>query len=181
MGTNKLLLPFEGETVLRRSVRRALAAALSPVVVVLGYEADRAIGELRGLACQPVLNPDHARGMNGSIRTGVAAVPAGASAVVVLLADMPLVTSRMIAEVVERHRGDGAALVVSTYGDVVAPPMLYHRSLFPELGALDGDGCGKRVYKRHREAAIAVPQPADALADLDQPGDYARLRSRAEG
>ncbi len=179
MGTNKLLLPIEGETVLRRSVRRALAAHLSPVVVVLGHEAVRAAGELVGLPCLRVLNPDHAGGMSGSIRTGVAAVPRDAEAAVILLADMPLVTPRMIGAVVERYREAGAPLVVSTYGDVAAPPMLYDRSLFRELGDLEGDGCGKRVYKRHRAEALAVALPAEALADLDQPGDYARLRAGA--
>jgi molybdenum cofactor cytidylyltransferase len=181
MGSNKLFLPFEGESLLRRSVRRAAAAGLSPVVVVLGYEADRAAADLGGLACQLVLNPDHARGMNGSIRTGVAAVPGDAAAVVILLADMPLVTPAMIKSVADRYRESAAPLVAATYGDVAAPPMLYDRSLFSELGDLEGDGCGKRVFKRHRERALTMPLPAEALEDLDEPGDYARLRAQWEG
>ena len=45
-GRNKMLLQLEGESLLRRAARRALAAGLSPVVVVLGHEADRARAEL---------------------------------------------------------------------------------------------------------------------------------------
>jgi len=110
MGANKLLLLFEGETLLRRAARRATAAGLSPLVVVLGHEADLAGAALRGLSCEIVLNPDHARGMNGSIRAGVAAVPESAAAAVILLADMPLVTSAMIGSVVERYRQSSARL-----------------------------------------------------------------------
>jgi molybdenum cofactor cytidylyltransferase len=40
MGENKLVLVLEGETVLARAVRRALAAGLDPVIVVLGHEAN---------------------------------------------------------------------------------------------------------------------------------------------
>src|SRR5881628_4179101 len=57
MGKNKMLLELEGEAVVRRAARRALAAGLSPVVVVLGHEATRAQAELAGLACEFVVNP----------------------------------------------------------------------------------------------------------------------------
>ena len=177
MGSNKLLLPFEGETLLRRSARRAAEAGLSPLVVVLGHEADRAAAALAGLPCVLVLNPEHARGMNGSIRTGVGAVPEGTAAAVVLLADMPFVTSEMIGSVVDRYRASEARVVAATYGGVPAPPMLYDRSLFPEFADLEGDGCGKRVFKRHREEAATVPLSPEALLDLDEPGDVERARA----
>src|SRR5947199_10552466 len=41
-GRNKMLLELEGEPLVRPAVRRALTAGLSPAVVVLGHEADRA-------------------------------------------------------------------------------------------------------------------------------------------
>jgi molybdenum cofactor cytidylyltransferase len=176
MGTNKLLLTIGGESVLRRAVRRAVEAGLAPVIAVLGHDSDRAAAQLAGLPCHAVLNPDHERGMNGSLRAGVAAVPPEAIAAVVLLADMPLVTSDMIAELVRRYRAGAAPLLLSTYGEVLAPPMLYDRTLFGELGEfLDGDGCGKRVAKRHRAEALEVAWPPAALADLDFPDDVRRV------
>src|SRR5256885_9157549 len=57
-GRNKMLLQLEGESLLRRAARRALAAGLSPVIVVLGHEADKARAELQGLSCESVVNPD---------------------------------------------------------------------------------------------------------------------------
>src|ERR1700709_1073488 len=57
MGSNKMLFELEGESVLRRAARQALAAGLSPLVVVLGHEADKAKREIEGLPCQWTLNP----------------------------------------------------------------------------------------------------------------------------
>jgi len=177
MGANKLLFTIEGETLLRRAVRRASAAGLDPVIVVLGYDADRALRTLADLGCQPVLNPHYARGVYESLRAGIAAVPAAAAAAVVLLADMPFVTAAMIQTLIDRFRSSDAPLVVSEYGGVNAPPVLYGRALFDELRAVSGEGCGKQVVKRHRHEAVSVSWPADALTDLDVPEDYERLKA----
>jgi molybdenum cofactor cytidylyltransferase len=171
MGRNKLFLSLRGQSVLRRAVGTALAAGLHPVLVVLGHEAERAQAELAGLPCTSVFNPTYAQGINTSLRTGIAAVPAHAAAALVMLADMPFVTQQMLEAVVERYRDGASPLVVSSYEGVDAPPMLYDRSLFAELRALDGDGCGKKVVKRHRNESLEVAWPASALKDLDVPAD----------
>jgi molybdenum cofactor cytidylyltransferase len=173
MGRNKLLLTFNGETTVRRAARRALAV-LDPVVVVLGHEADRVRAELAGLPCRTTVNPEHGRGMHASVQAGLAALPPDTQAVVVLLADMPLVTSEMIGTLVQRFRASHAPLVISRYGDAVAPPHLYARALFSELAET---GCGKQVVGRHRAEAEVVAWPADALTDLDEPADRDRVEA----
>ena len=175
MGKNKLFLEIDGETVLRRSVRTAAAAGLDPVLVALGYESDRARAELEGLPCLSLINPRYAEGMSTSLSAAISALPERPAAAVVMLADMLFVTTAMLRELVSRWRGE--PLVVSLFGDVVAPPILYARSLFPELCALDGDSCGKRVIKRHRAQAAEVRWPRFALQDLDVPGDLERVRA----
>ena len=140
MGRNKLLLELEGETVLHRVVSRAIAGGLDPVVVVLGVEADAARRELSDLEIRIVVNLESKRGMNHSIELGIDAVPDAACAAVVLLADMPFVTSEMIEVLVSRYRSGSARLIVSRYGKVTAPPVLHDRSLFSECIGPDGDG-----------------------------------------
>jgi molybdenum cofactor cytidylyltransferase len=149
--------------------------------VVLGHEADRARAELAGLPYRPVINPDFEKGITSSLHAGLAAVPDDASALVVMLADMPHVTPEMLAGLVERHRAGTAPLVISDYEGVNAPPMLYDRSLFGELAAMPGPGCGRQVVKRHRDEADVCTWPAAALADVDAPEDYERARTAAGG
>ncbi len=171
MGENKLFLRFEGETLLRRVVSRAAAAGLDPVIVVLGFERERAERELRGLSHRPCFNADHAEGQHTSFRAGIAAVPEEANAAVVLLVDMPRVTTEMVAALIERYRETNAPLVLSDYGGVQAPPTLYDRSLFPEIRAMRGEGCGKQIVQRHLAEVSAVTWPAERLADVDVPAD----------
>jgi molybdenum cofactor cytidylyltransferase len=171
MGRNKLFLSLQGKSVLRRAVDTALTAGLDPVLVVLGHEAEKARAELTGLGCTTVLNPAYAQGINTSLRTGIAAVPDRAHAALVMLADMPFVSQSMLETLLERYRASTSPLVVSSYAGVDAPPMLYDRTLFAELLALDGEGCGKKVVKRHRGQSVEVAWPASALKDLDVPAD----------
>jgi molybdenum cofactor cytidylyltransferase len=173
MGRNKLLLPLDGETMVRRAARTAVAAT-DRVVVVIGHDAARVRAELDGLACAVVMNPDHARGTGTSVHAGVRAA-AGADAVVVVLADMPFVTTDMIAALVGRYRATGAPLVVSHYGDVQAPPTLYDRSLFAELLAIDDERGAKQVARRHEDEAEVVAWPESALQDVDSPADYEKV------
>jgi molybdenum cofactor cytidylyltransferase len=178
MGENKLLLRVEGETLVRRAVQTAVSAGLAPVIVVLGHEGERAVGELSGLEIEPVFNDDYAQGIHTSLRTGIGAVAAGPCAAVVMLADMPFVTDRMIAALVEQYRDSSALAVVSDYAGVQAPPTLYDRSLFGELRAVKGEGCGKQVLRRHDKETVAVSWPASAMTDIDRPEDYERVAAK---
>lgn len=179
MGSNKLLFELDGESVLRGAARRALAGGLSPLLVVLGHQEEKARRELDGLPCQVVVNPDYEKGITSSLKTGVAALPSDVQAAMVMLADMPFVTTEMIAGLIDRYRSTEAPLVISDYEGVNAPPMLYDRALFGELLTMTEEGCGRQVVKRHRHEAEVLPWPASALADLDVPEDYERvIRSR---
>jgi molybdenum cofactor cytidylyltransferase len=177
LGTNKLLLWLDSEPLVRRVARLALEAGLSPVVVVLGHETERVAAALDGLAVEAVVNPAFGAGMAGSLKLGIARVPADCAAAVVLLADMPFVTAAMVAALVARFRGGTEPLVLSLYGEVQAPPTLYARTLFPAL-AEAGDGGGRRVVLDHRSEAAELRWPAAALVDIDHPADAARLGMR---
>jgi molybdenum cofactor cytidylyltransferase len=174
-GSNKLLLRLDGESLVRRAAKAALAAGLEPVVVVLGHESDRVRSELEGLPIRGVFNPAHARGMNTSVAAGVAALPPESSAAVVQLADMPRVGADLLARLVAVHRETGAPLVAVDYAGTHAPPTLYARSLFPELGGPEGEGCGKRIVRRHEDEVVRVPWAVDALADVDRAEDWEKV------
>ena len=173
MGRNKMLLELQGESLVRRAAQRALAAGLSPVVVVIGHEADRLRAELKGLPLELAVNPDYTGPTSGSLHRGLNLLGADVEAVVVMLGDMVRVTVETLAMLVAAARGTEALLVVSRYGDVTAPPLLFRRALFGELLAWTGEGCGKAVVQAHRREAMYVERPEALLADVDTPEDLA--------
>jgi molybdenum cofactor cytidylyltransferase len=181
MGSNKLLLEVAGEPLLRRAVRAALDAGLDPVIVVLAPDAEPARRVLAGLPCAYTTNPEPGRGQGSSLAAGVAALPEGAAAAVVVLPDMPRVSAAMIATLVDRWRATGAPIVVSRYGPTVAPPVLYARALFEALRAATGENPGKAVLAQQRGQAVELGWPVQLLADVDTPADLAAVQHAGAG
>jgi len=173
MGKNKMLLELDGESLIRRAAKRALAAGLSPLVVVLGHEADRLRAELRGLPLVFAVNPDYTGPTSGSLHQGLNALGSDVDAVVVMLADMVRVTPETVAMLIAAARCTAAPLVVSRYGAVTAPPLLFRRALFAELLAWRGEGCGKAVVQAHTHEAMYIDRPEALLVDVDTPEDFA--------
>jgi len=179
MGKNKMLLELDGESLIRRAAKRALGAGLSPLVVVVGHEADRLRAELKDLPVEFAVNPDYTGPTSGSLHQGLNALGPDVAAVVVMLGDMVRVTAETLAMLIAAARGTEAPLVVSRYGDVTAPPLLFRRALFGELLAWTGEGCGKAVVQGHQHEAMYVDRPEALLVDVDTPEDFAEVQSRS--
>ena len=187
MGCNKLLLELGGETVVRRAARTAIEAGLDPVIVVTGHAHEAVAAQLHVFAVTTVTNTEHAAGQHTSVAAGIGALGRhfaasdACAAAIVMLADMPFVTTAMVREIAARYRETCAPLVVSRYGgEVTAPPMLYDRSLFGELTRMDAR-CGRQVVRHHRHEAIEVDWPAESLRDLNRPADYEAIRETLAG
>jgi molybdenum cofactor cytidylyltransferase len=175
MGRNKLLLQHAGEPLVRRACRRALAAGLDPLIVVLGHESERAQEALAGLDCRFAFNPDRGGPMSGSLRCGLEALAGEAQGAIVMLADMVHVSEQMLRIIKTTAQSSAAPLVSSRYAQTLAPPVYFRRVLFDELMAATGEGCGRAVIEQHRELAVYVDWPSAALKDVDTPEEFAAL------
>lgn len=177
MGEPKQLLPFRGESLLRRAARAAQDAGCRPIVVVTGAHAESMRRELEGLDVREVWNPRWEMGMGSSIRAGIEAL-AGSDqdmdAAVFMLCDQPHVTGQVVARLAEAHRETGKHVIASSYGGNPGVPALFGRSLFPELTRLKGATGAKQVLRRHASEACLIPF-SEGEIDIDTPDDYSRL------
>lgn len=177
LGTPKQLLHFRGQSLLRRAALSALGAGCRPVVVVTGAHAQLYVGELDDLAVLAAFNREWQEGLASSIRTGIEALVSedpDVTAALILLCDQPHVTSALLSRLIGAHLATGCLVVASTYGDSAGAPALFSRSLFAELGRLEGASGAKHVIARHAAEAHLVPFP-DGEADVDTPADVERL------
>jgi molybdenum cofactor cytidylyltransferase len=173
MGTQKLLLPLGGEPIVRRAVRQVAEAGFDDLLVVVGFEHERTLAALEGLAFRHSVNADYAAGMGTSFRQAVAALGDSAAAMFAL-ADQPLLTAREYRRLLDTYRADPQGIVSVRYGDVTAPPHLFDREFFPELAVLEHGA--RPVLQRHKDRTVVLQFPPDLLLDVDTPEDYERAK-----
>jgi len=175
---NKLLLPDRtGKPMIARVVDNVLSSAARPVLVVVGHRSDAVREALGGRPVQYVEAPDHADGLSASLRAGIGAVPEAASAAVVCLGDMPLVTGRMLDRLIGTYDPDeGRLIVVPTHRGKQGNPILWDRRFFPEIRGISGDIGARPLLARHQEHLAEVDIDQDAvLRDFDTVDSLASL------
>lgn len=116
-----------------------------------------------------VPNPDAATGMGSSVALAAKlARDAGVTALLVALADMPLVPATHFADLLEQAEPD--ALVASHNGTSPTPPALFGSSHFAQLGQATGD-TGARALLAGADTLSCDPA---WLVDIDDPAALAR-------
>lgn len=178
LGRPKQLLDWHGTPLVAHAAGVALAARSGPVIVVVGHEAGAVSRALAALDVTITDNPDWAKGMSTSVRTGLAAAEhrwPGMGAVVLMTSDQPLVQPRTIRALAEAVTGpDAAPLAAADYGPEIGVPAAFARRLFPELLRLEGDRGAQQLLLRHAASARKVACP-EAHADVDREADYDHL------
>jgi molybdenum cofactor cytidylyltransferase len=179
---NKLLMAWEGEVLVRRAVRAAQDAGIGDIIVVVSARNEEVIRAVHDLPVRIVENGDHAQGIASSIRAGIGVVAPTPAGALMLLADMPLIATRHVVQLVEAFaaaKGD-SAIIVPFHRGQRGNPVLWGRDHFSELMHLSGDIGARTLLERHAQCVVRVESPDDAvLVDVDSPQDWARLNMAA--
>jgi molybdenum cofactor cytidylyltransferase len=165
-GADKLCAKLNGKAVVRWSAT-ALADAVDEVYVVVPPGADTTIQALSRLDVRFVVNLGRDEGMASSIRAGVAALPADAEAVVIALADQPLVSPAVIRALGDRWRLGDVAAAAPMYRDGRGHPVLFGRGSFEALGALRNDVGARAVLDSLGDAVGLVSVDGPMPVDVD--------------
>jgi molybdenum cofactor cytidylyltransferase len=172
-GSVKLLAPLNGRPVLQHVLDALAAAGVSDVVVVLGRDAGALEGAIEWRAERRITNTDPDRGLSSSVAIGLAAVPEGAAAALIVLGDQPAVTAATIRTLLDQPPDSDRPVVVARYADDSARnPVLLGRAAFPLVAEATGDRGLGPVLAAHpdliREVTVDGSNP-----DLDSPADLA--------
>jgi molybdenum cofactor cytidylyltransferase len=167
-GADKLVAALGPRPVVRWSAE-ARARAVDATYVGGRPRADAVRDALRDLDVRWVENPSAETGMASAIRAGVAALPAEAEAVVLALADQPLIDPLVIHALVARWRRGGAPAVVPRYDDGLGHPVLFGASLFPALLALQGDRGARAVLDALGDSLAEIEVAGTRPEDVDTP------------
>jgi molybdenum cofactor cytidylyltransferase len=165
---DKLVAPYRGKPLALHAAGTLTALPCAGLVAVCRNES-ALTPLLTDLGFTIRVNDQPERGQAHSLAlAAIAAMAAGAEAMLICLADMPEVTPALLEEIAARFEPDEPAPVATASGDYRGPPVLFPAHLFPALAALDGDRGARHLLTK----AIWVETPPAAVTDFDTPEDF---------
>lgn len=180
MGSNKLLVEIGGKPLIRRTVETALASAASSILVVTGNRGDEIRSSLSGLNLRFIDNPTFSKGLSESLKRGLSALPDDVDGALILLGDMPDVSTELIDRLIAAFNpGEDRAICVATRHGKRGNPVLWARRFFAEMMAIEGDVGAKHLMAAYDELVCEVEAADDGpLIDIDTPEALAAYRAR---
>ena len=178
-GASKQLQPFRGEALVRRAVRLAEASCGHNSLLVTGGNWREVAEAGKPLAGFLVRNDRFEQGLASSIACGVRAVSAAADAVLLLLADQPLISTEHLTNMIERWSAAPQRIFATGYAGTLGPPAIFPRSRFAELLALQGDHGARAVLQKNAATVVTIPFE-NAAIDVDTPADLAGISQHSD-
>ena len=164
---NKMTVEVKGKPMLRHVAEAAISSNAKSVSVVTGFAPEEAKKVLSGLDVAYIHNPDFEDGLSTSIRAGIAAISSDVDHVIILLGDMPFVTSEMIDRMIGESRDHPHNIVMATNNGKRGNPVLWPKAFFEELQQIEGDVGARHIIGANAERVSEVEIGNAAELDLD--------------
>ena len=177
-GRPKPLLELGGVPLIRRQLIALSGAGVDEVVVVLGHYAEQIEPMVQTFPVTVVRNPNPDEGQVSSQRLGLAALTGKLDAVVVALADQPLINAQDITALIGAYkkRPEGASVVFPQVDGERGNPVMFSQEVREQILA-GGANVGCRQWQAANAQAVApfVTDNRRYRVDIDTPEDLERF------
>jgi len=179
-GNNKLLAVWQGKPLIEHALNPIVASAADNITVITGHDHESITLEINRLSIKKPLqmhyNDAHRTGMASSISLGIASL-AKSDAVIVCLADMPMIDSKIIDSLIESFNiFPDKAIHMPVYNGLRGNPVLISNILFDSIQRLKGDTGARVIAAAQPELVQEVAVQSDGIhQDIDTAKDLQRL------
>ena len=173
MGMPKPLLRYGDTTFLGQILSVVRQSVVDRVTVVLGSHSQMIRESVDLSQVDVVINEDYRQGQLSSLIVGLKSVLPETEAILMFLADHPLVTVDVVNRIVGAFRETTSPIVVPVFQARRGHPALFARSMFDELINAPVDEGARHVLYSNEDKVLEVEVPeAAVLSRIDTPEDY---------
>jgi molybdenum cofactor cytidylyltransferase len=173
MNSPKMLLPFNGRTIIEQVIENVTASMVSQTIVVLGAYRDAIAEVIEKYPVTYCYNENYKQGMLTSVKCGLKYLPAGYDAVLVFLGDQPMIRAGITNTIIAEYRKDKKGIVIPVCNRMRGHPLLIGYEYKDEIEKLE-DQAGLRLLAQKFPDDILEIEINDTciLRDIDTPKDY---------
>lgn len=182
-GSPKQIAKIEKVPMLQVALDSANSSKSDYVILVLGASSAEIVAELDIGRANIAYNKGYAQGLSSSIKVGLANAPSDANAVLLMVADQPFVTSKVLDTIIFSYRSDTSKEIFAlATGNEPRNPVLIDRKYFKEIESLRGDRGAKEIVLRHLEQVeLLNVQDSKVFLDIDTQDVLNRVSGRNGG
>jgi molybdenum cofactor cytidylyltransferase len=174
LGRIKQLLPWRGKSLIEFIIQTARDCKLEPIQVILGANYDQIAPMINYPRVNIINNQRWKKGKGTSISLGINSLPESVKASFVFVVDQPFLNRKLINTLLNVYEIKKAEIVAPYIREIQSNPVLFDRSVFPELRKLKGDKGGRSIFNDYRFEKLAW-EDEKILWDIDTLADYEKL------
>lgn len=173
MGSPKMLLPFNGSTMMECVIINVAESIVDKIIVVLGAEKDTLIQLTDKLNVESCYNENYKKGMLSSVQCGFRYLPSGCKASLVFQGDQPLITFNTVNAVINAYLSSEKGIVIPVFGKERGHPILIDMKYRNVIDKLNPDeGLRSLVYKFPADVLEVDSEESGILRDFDTYDQY---------
>lgn len=172
MKTQKMLLPFKGNTIVETVVDNALKVT-GNVIVVLGSHKEQIAEKLAGRNILIAVNENYLDGMLSSVICGFNALPTETNAALLFLGDQPQVPHEAAKLVIKHWKKSEKGIVIPVFNGKRGHPVLIETRFINEIENLNSEKGLRQLMEIKKNDILEVDcQFHEILRDIDTPEEY---------
>jgi molybdenum cofactor cytidylyltransferase len=173
MGSPKMILPYEGMTIIEKVLENVLASDVEKVVTVLGSHSVEIMKVIERFPVLHCYNSNFRDGMFSSVKCGFEHLPGDFRAALVFLGDQPMVETSVINQMIIAYQESGKGILVPVFDKKRGHPLLVDKKYRDEIIDLDDPEGLKGLLRRHPDDLLEVTaETPSVLDDIDTREDY---------
>jgi molybdenum cofactor cytidylyltransferase len=173
MGSPKMVLPYQGMTIIGKVLDNILASNVEKVVAVLGGHKEVILEVIRVLPVMHCYNDHYIDGMFTSVQCGFRFLPDGFRAAIVFLGDQPMAETIVINRLIEAYNVSDKGIAIPVYENQRGHPLLIDQKYRNEIISLDEPDGLRGFLRRHPDDILEVNTISPSiLKDIDTREEY---------
>lgn len=175
MGTQKLLLPYNGSSMIESVITNVIRSKVDQVMVVLGKDHEEIARLLDNQPVKICYNPDPSKGMLSSVQCGINAIPEKVNAVLIYLGDQPDIPPSVTDRILEAYNAALKGIVIPIYNHRRGHPLLVDMKYRKEIHKLDLEkGLRSLMHLFPQDVLEVEVDEQGILVDIDTREDYSK-------
>ena len=167
LGQPKQLLTREGETLVHRAVRLALATRPARLLVMTGGNAEAVSQAIVGLQTQVVFNPEWREGLSSSLRLAATTLVDDEAPVLILGCDQPALQQHHLRQLLDGALASTSGCAATGHTGTPGIPVVVNAALLREARTLQGDSGLRELLRQLPSDALSSLQAPELQIDLD--------------